>query len=464
MLGAIGIVALLTNRHLEVTVLVLALYLGLLDGPVKLGSGSHEAGSVMRDVLIFSVAIGALLRMIAQHKRIRLPPLSAWVLGFVGAVLIEAFNPKTHGLVKSLGGFRQQLEWVPFFFFAYAVMRSKRRFRRLFIVLGVLALANGVVSTYQTRLSPTQLASWGPGYKNLVFGNQAAGQKGGLSGRTFGSEGESHVRPPGLGSDAGFSGGVGVLALPATLALIATGRGRRRWLYVPLCLGAIVAVATGLGRLQVVGAVVAVLTFTLLSFSAGRRVTRPLAALLAVIILAIPLGAVFVSSSPNGTFARYASLGEGSTKDSKVTTLAHLPAQLETAPFGVGLGTVGAASGFGGKVTELIDGHGVSSETQYNFVADELGIVGLVLWIAFSLSVILLVVRRLRSVADLELRLDLAAVFATFIAFTIMGLSGPTMTSAAFGPFFWGAAGIAAYWLTGRGRRFRAATAGGEPA
>ena len=36
MLGALGVVALLTNSKLETTVLILALYLGLLDGPVKL--------------------------------------------------------------------------------------------------------------------------------------------------------------------------------------------------------------------------------------------------------------------------------------------------------------------------------------------------------------------------------------------------------------------------------------------
>jgi hypothetical protein len=462
LLGALGIVALLTNRHLEKTVLVLALYLGLLDGPVKLGTGGHEAASALRDVLIFSVAIGALARMIAQRKRISLPPMSAWVLGFVVAVLIEAFNPKTQGLVKTLGGFRQQLEWVPFFFFGYAVMRSKGRFRKLFIVLGVVALANGAVATYQTRLAPSQLASWGPGYNNLVFGNKVVGKKGGLTGRTYSVEGEAKVRPPGLGSDAGFGGGVGVLALPATLALIATGRGRRRWLYIPLALGAAVAVATGLGRLQVVGGIVAVLMFALLSFTAGRRVTRPLAALLAVIIIAVPLGAIFVSATGSGTYDRYSSLAEGSSNNSKLSTLEHLPSQLERAPFGVGLGSVGAAAGFGGKVTDLLEGHGVSSETQYNFVSNELGIIGLVLWLSLTGTVIALVARRLRRVVDVELRMQLAAVFATFIAFTIMGCSGPTMTSAAFGPFFWGSVGIAAYWLAGRGNRFRAAIASEE--
>jgi hypothetical protein len=458
LLGGLCIVALITNSRLEVSVMILALYLGLLSGPVKLGSGGREAASVVRDILIISVALGAVLRMSARRERVTLPPLSPWVLGFVAAVLVETFNPRTHGVLKALGGYRQQLEWVPFFFFAYAIMRSKRRFRMLFIVLGVIALANAAVATYQTRMTPAALASWGPGYRNLVYGSQEeGGQPSGLAPRTFKSEGVARVRPPALGADSGFGGGVGVLALPATLALIATVRGRRRWLYVPLTLGAMVAVATSLGRLQVVGGVVAVIAFALLSFSLGRRVTRPLAALLVVIALAVPLGAVFVSATGSGIFSRYTSLGEGSTNNAKTSTIAHLPRQLVAAPFGVGLGTTGPVGGFGGRFSNLVEGHKISAETEYNFLADELGILGLGIWVAFSVSLIVLVVRRLRRVADAELRLGLAAVFASFIAFTIMGFSGPTTISAAFGPFSWFAAGIAAYWLAGHRRSFRAA-------
>jgi O-antigen ligase len=253
-----------------------------------------------------------------------------------------------------------------------------------------------------------------------------------------------------------------VLALPATLALIATGRGRRRWLYLVLTLGALVAVATSLGRLQVVGAVLAVATFALLSLSVGRRVTRPIAALLVVIAVALPLGAIFVSATGSGTFSRYASIGAGSSNDTKTSTIARIPKQLAAAPFGVGLGTTGSAGGFGGKFSNQVEGKNVSAETEYNFLADETGILGLGLWVAFSATVIGLVLTRLRRVADPELRLDLAAVFSAFIAFTIMGFTGPTTTAGAFGPFSWFAAGIAAYWLAGRAHRFRAAHA--EPA
>ena len=247
------------------------------------------------------------------------------------------------------------------------------------------------------------------------------------------------------------------LALPGTLALLASGRLRRRWPVLLLCLGALAAVATGLGRLQVIGAVISVLVFMALSFSVGgRRVTRPLAALLGVVVLALPLGAVLVSAEGSATFSRYAEIAPNnlgsSTKDTKTGELLHIPKQLAAAPFGVGLGTVGAAAGFGGQIHELVEGHGAGAETEYNFLIDELGLPGLLLWIAFSVRLLTLALPRLRHILDFELRLDLAAVFSSFIAFTIMGFSGPTMTSAALGPFFWFTAGIAAYWFAGPGR------------
>lgn len=452
--GGLGVIALVLSSRLALTVTLLALYLGLLDGPIKLGTGAHETASVIRDVLIFAVSLGAVLRLVVKRERMTLPPLAGWVLAFVAIVLVEAFNPKTHGILHILGGFRQQLEWVPFFFFGYALMRSKVRFRALFLIVGVIALANGVVATYQTRLSPAQVASWGPGYRDRIFPS-ASGKKGGA--RTYSNEGEGHVRPFGLGSDSGFSGGVGLLALPFTLALLAAGRVRRRWVAATLCLGAMVAVATGLGRIEVAGAVLAVCFFALLSFVAARRVTRPLMALLGVAALALPLGVLFVSAEGSGTFSRYASLAPGGAVNNatsyKESAWTKIPSVIAAAPFGVGLGTVGAAGGFGGKITELVEGHGVTAETQYNFVTDELGAPGLIVYVALALNLIVLAATRLRRIRDVEMRIYLAGLFSPFVALMLVGFSGPIMTSAALGPYFWFATGVAGYWLVGPGQR-----------
>ncbi len=455
-LGLTGAIALARYARLEVSVAVLALYVGLIEGPLKLLVYS-QAVSAVRDVLIGVVAIGALVRLRESGRGVRLPPLSGWVFLFVALVFVEAFNPNTQGVVKVIGGFRQQLEWVPFFFFGYALMRSRARFRKLFVILGVIALANGVVSTYQTRLSPSQLASWGPGYSELVHGSVTASGSGGITGRQYVSEGVAHVRPTGLGSEAGFGGGVGVLALTGALALLATSTRRRRWIGLVFCLGAILAVATALARLSAVGAVIAVVAFVMLSLSAGRRMSAPLGALAMVGLLALPLGALLVSNLGSGVFSRYESIAPtkvvSTSTNYKEVSLSQVPHVIAAAPFGLGLGTAGAASGFGGRSTVSLEGHGFSAETQYNFVVDELGLPGLVLWSGLALMVIGLAVVGLPHVESVDVRILLAGMFAPFIAFTVMGFDGPVMAGAAFGSYFWFAMGTAAYWFRGPGRR-----------
>ncbi len=451
--AALAVVALLVSTRYAVTLTLVALYLGLLEGPVKLASGGGAAASASRDVLILAVSLGALARLLARRERVRLPPLSGWVLAFVALVVVESFNPNTHGILKVLGGYRQQLEWLPFFFFGYLLMRSHERFRRYFLLLGVIALANGAVGIYQAHLGPSGLASWGPGYRELAEGGGAKGQ----GGRTYRSEGVARVRPPALGSESGFGGTVAVIALPGLLALLLTARGRRRWLIALLCLlGALAGVATSASRTSVIGAVVAVLGFVLLAFHAGR-VLRPLTVLAVVVGLALGVGLGISATEGAGVFSRFNSIATpgqaASASGTKERTLAQIPSDIANEPFGVGLASVAAATGFGGVNKVTIEEHSASAESQYNSVVLELGVVGLLLWVALTVKLAALAVRRLRRVADMEIRVDLAATFATLLALTVMGFSGPTTYTSPAGPVFWFAVGIAAWWLAGPARR-----------
>ncbi len=472
--GVAAVGGLIVSTRYEITVTVVVLYLGLLDGPLVLGvAGGHQTVSAARDVLIFAICLGALLRLLVKRERIVLPPLSMWVLLFVAATLLEAFNPSTRSIIKSLAGFRQLLEWVPFFFFGYVLMRSKQRMRRVFIVLGVIAVANAGVATYQSRLSPTALAGWGPGYAELVNGGN------GLTGRSFKSEGVERVRPMALGSDSGFGGGVGVIALTGTLALLASGSLRRRWPALILCIGSVLAITTAQGRLQAVGAVIALLLYAAIVLGVRgpgvqRRSVRPLATLIGVVLLMIPVGALTVSALGAGTFGRYASFVTSEHKDSKIPGLEAIPRQLARLPFGIGLGTTAAAGGIGGTsksasaeetdgVAVPQEGSGVAVSSQYNIIADEIGLLGLLAWVGYIIAVCVLSLGSLRRVLDFELRSDLAALFASFVAIAIMGISGTPNTGAAIGPFFWFYGGVAAYWFLGPGRRTSTSTPSAPP-
>jgi len=450
-LGAAGIVVLLVSRRYEISVAILAIYLGMLDGPVKLESAS-KASSGVRDVLILAVVLGMLMRLVTSKQRVLLPPLSAWVIAFGAFVLAEAFNPHTLSILKSIGGWRQQLEWVPFFFFGYTVIRSKERFRRLFMLLGVIALANGLVGTVQAKISPASLASWGPGYAGIVHGGEEGS---GITGRTYKSGGVTHARPPALGSDSGFGGGIGVIALPGLLALLAADRSRRRWPAVICALGALLGIATAASRTSIVSAVVVLLTFGLLSVFSGIKIGRAFVVLVAVLTLSLGVGAALIAANGSGIFARQESLTSVSSvqehgASAKERNLAEIPTDLVHAPFGFGLGVAGSASGFGGHSKLEFEGERVTGGSAYSLLMKELGAPGLLLWIGFTLNVILLAGMRMRRVRDQELRIYLLGALVAFLALTVQGFSGPTL-AVTTGAFLWFVPGVISYWFAGEG-------------
>jgi hypothetical protein len=446
--GVASVVALMLSARYTVTLTILALYLGLLDGPIKLETASKYA-SGFRDVLVIAIGLGMLMRLPLKKDRTGLAPLSGWVLAFVAVVIVEALNPHTNGILKVVGGYRQELEFVPLFFFAYIIMQSKQRFRQLFLLLGVIALANGLVGTYQSRLSPGALSGWGPGYGEKVSGK-------GL-GRTYSVEGVSHPRPPALGGDSGFGGGVGVLALPGLLALLGAKRLRRRWPILLCSMGALLGIATAASRTSIIIAVVTLLSFAGLSVIAGLRVSRPLAGFMVVALLGGGVGWALVAANGSQIFRRQESIvqltpGGESGGDGKEKHLSELPRDLTHAPFGLGLGVGGSVGGFGGHEKVSIENEKVSGGSAYNLLAVEVGAPGLILWLGLTFSVIALGVRRLRAIVDPELRIYLVAVLASYIGLVIQGLAGPTLAVTPAGAYVWFVPGVIAYWFAGPGR------------
>ena len=127
-------------------------------------------------------------------------------------------------------------------------------------------------------------------------------------------------------------------------------------------------------------------------------------------------------------FSRYASIAPSSVLSTSIKykeqSLGLIPHYIASDPFGFGLATAGPATTFGGKVHEELEGHGVTAETEYNLIVDELGLPGLVLFVGLMLMLGALVLRGLPQVADTEARIELAAVFAPVFALAIMGLRG----------------------------------------
>jgi len=65
------------NERYELSLAVLMLYLGCLDGYLKLNTGWAPM-TLVRDGLLFAVVGGILVRKAFRHERLDLPPLSVW--------------------------------------------------------------------------------------------------------------------------------------------------------------------------------------------------------------------------------------------------------------------------------------------------------------------------------------------------------------------------------------------------
>lgn len=435
---AIPLWMLLTDRP-QVALAVLLLYVGLIDGFIKLKVGT-ELPTLGRDLLLYALAIGMVLKAVVNGRRLDLPPLSGWVGVFVLLVLVQLLNPQNQSLLHSVAALRQHIEFVPLFFIAYALMRSKDRLRVFFLLLLVVANVNGAVAFVQFNMSPAQLASWGPGYSDLINGR-------GVAPRTaVGADGKQRVRPPGLGSDMGFAGTVGIVALPGALALLALRRFNRRQAVLAglLTPGTVVAIVTSQSRSVIVAAAIAVVIFALLSLLAGQALRIALAGV-AALVLALSAVSVVGGESQNDAFYRYTSVAPSSvvstTLESRRNTLEQIPLYAQEFPLGAGIGSVGPAASFDGAPKPL------NAESQFTFMIVELGIAGLLVYMAFQARILAGVVAGLRWLRDTEARLLVVALVTPLVAFMALWVTGVTTTSSPNAPYIWFAAGTAMWWM-----------------
>jgi len=431
-----------TNRRIDHTLAALGLYLGLLDGYIKLRTGS-PAATLGRDVLVAAIAGGALLRALSTGKRLPLPPLGGLVLAFSAIVIVELFNPEGPGLVAGMGGIRQHLEFVPLFFLGYAVMRRESQVQTFLVILALCAAAGGLISYVQSTLTPEQLANWGPGYSERILGT---GPFEGAPRVAYDDDGGTSVRPFGLGSDLGAGAVAAALALPALIALIALAPPSRRAVLAPLAIGIGLAVATSGTRAALVMVFISTMAFAILSASSRNAMRVVLGLLFASMIV---YGAFQYLGPDNSTARRAKSI----TPDKALTTFTQerggsvqkFGEYAEDYPLGLGVGSVGpAASRLSGRP---IGTQALNTETQWNFLVLEVGIAGFLLFVALNLALMVLALTRIRRVADARMRLRLAALAAPLFGLLAAGFAGPTSATVPPAPYMWFVAGVLSYWL-----------------
>lgn len=435
-----------THRRVDRTLAALGLYLGLLDGYVKLSTGNSTI-TLARDVLVMAIAAGALFRTMRTDQSLALPPLGGIVVAFSAVVFIELFNPQGRGLAGGLAGVRQHLEFVPLFFLGYVYLRRPSQLRSLLLILVVCAAAGGVVSYIQSTLTPEQFAGWGAGYRERIFGNGVF-----LGAARVGFLGDfASVRPFGLGSDVGGGALAAALALPALIALAMSARGKLRLALIPLAAGMALAIATSGSRTGLITVFVSTVAFGIIA-AGSRNALR--------VVIGLAVGAVLVYgafdylASDNSATQRTLTIVSPDALSTYSTERGHsalLFGQYAVQyPLGVGVGSVGpAASAFSDKSAVLPS---LDSETGWNFLILETGLTGLALYLALNVKLLSLALTRIRRIEDQQLRIQLAALAAPLVGLLVQGFAGPTTASVPSAPYLWLVSGVLAYWLVSRVR------------
>ncbi len=437
----------LAEPRTDRTLAVFALYIGLLDAYLKLSTGIGEF-AIIRDVILWTIAAGALWRAADRGDQLGLPPLGGLVLAFALIVLAGLFNPAAPGLLQGLAGVRGNLEFIPLFFLAYAFLRSKGQLKGLLLILAICASASGIASYVQSTLTPQQFAAWGPGYSDQILGKGQYKR----SGRTTADEhGNPVVRPFGLGTDAGAGAVAAVAGLPALLALLLIGTTRARIFLIFLAPGILLGVATSGGRAALIGVVISLGAF--LAFAAVSR--KALTGIIVGSVTALAFSATYTELQQGlGTSYRNQSIAPSrvisSYKKLRLESLSLAPGYAVEAPLGLGVGTVGSAA-FNSVLESEKAGEGsrsdevpLDSETQWNYLLIETGVIGLAIYLVLIGRLLARAATGLRRVSDIEIRVSLAALAAPLTALFVLGFSSTTSLL-----LVWPIAGIFSYWMFG---------------
>lgn len=436
----------LSSAKTHVTLAILMLYLGLADGVIKMMSNSSSA-TLGRDLLLYAIVIGIVVKRMLRKQPFTAPPLTGWILAFLGVIAVQLFNPGAVSLSHSVASTRQDLEFVPLFFLGYSVMQSRRRLRGFLVLLLSVAAVNGLVGVVQFSMSPSQLASWGAGYAAKVNGTGSVSARGFVD-----SSGQARVRPFALGSDMGFGGAVADLAIPGMLALVSLGGNRRLKVAIGvMAIGVVLGVVTSQARTDIIAAVVAVLAYFVLATS-SRRALRVLLGIAAGLAITYAVVSVLAAGSNSHLFDRYSSITPtkvfSTAYNYRSGTIAQVPQFIGQFPLGAGIGKTGPAGGSAGGAGN----YGLDAESEPNFLVLELGIPGLLLFLAFQLR-FLGISFSIRRIQDLEMRLLLAGLAAPLFALFAVGFAGITSTSTPGAPYLWFASGALVYWLIPATRR-----------
>lgn len=391
-----------------------------MDGVIRGVMGGGPVAILARDIVLTIVVVcwaGRRLRT-RSFDPIRLPPGGLLIALFVVECLLQIANPYSLGLLSSLAGLKVHLSTIPLLFIGYDTFRRRDQAYALVVFLSLATLIIGGVSFLQYVEGREWTWAHFPGSSDAILQNAHV--------TTLGN----HVatsglfRPPGTTGAGGFTGVfVGyIFPLTFSLALISrklTLRAPVKLLVSGILFAFIVFIFINSVRVALFDALFGVvLCATLIG---GRLRYRAFVVLGAAVLIGAAAWTYTAGISGGGVADRFASTFSDpvSTLHGDRKTMFEEFSDVATrAPFGVGLGRVGAAAGHLGTAGDDSLGFTVFSESYVDTMVFETGLIGafLITFVAIYFAVVgFRVLQRLKTNDDRCIAASLLASYCVLV-------------------------------------------------
>lgn len=344
------------------------------------------------------------------------------VIGVYIALHLLLLLPFWQGLTASAAGLMIDLRYLVFFVLVYVGLRLYPSYRSLFVKVGVAGAAIVLIfALLQVFVLPPDALKYIGYSRDTIVSYLTVDQN------------PDYVR---INSTLRGPNPVGAYAV-ITLACLAAAFVKRkiprdRWSITLMCLlsvGGVVALWASYSRSALVAGVLAVMLVVLLTI--GRRLSRRTWIISFIILGGLIGGFLAVRET---SFVSHVLLHENpqggsaiSSNDGHIESLETGTSRLLTQPLGAGVGSTGSASLYGDNPLII--------ENQYLFIAHETGWIGLLLFIAISIMVLLRLWRH---------RSDWLAlgIFTSGIGLMAIGLLLPVWVDDTVSIVWWGLAAI----------------------
>jgi len=398
------------TRRLE-RVLLLFLTYCAIEGFLKRVTGYAWYIYPVRDIL-FIVVVGYWVTFRRRGASFDNPPYPRLLSFYLGLVCVEALNPHLPSLFVWLAGVRTSYMYALLYFVAFRVFDTEERVVRLARWIGVIAVITALGAMIESVLG----LDWV--YRNNV--------------RTFinavyvGASGAWVIRPSSIGTGPGSAAMMEYMGAIALFGLAFTHT-RARWRILDLCgaglaLGGVLLSASRVFWLQ---AAVGIVVFAVVG---GHGLLRRATYILVPAGAAVGLSVLFSRGEISARFQTFETplvtyLTEPSASQ-RYYGLVALPRVVSDFPLGAGVGWNAPrqdllAPYYGEDMIAYAGVHNYLS-----ILALEVGVLGLVVFLTFSLGVSLRGLRALRLGTNSRRHLLFAAYYAIFVSILLTFLVG----------------------------------------